>query len=322
MAYSPVSLFTPEDVVLSAPLMLGYWPESSLCAIFVDSDHRVVVIMRWDHDVPAALPPHHDIAVGDTPVEAVHLVVFPPLGDLDVVPWLTAADRFEAAGVRLDRFLLAGKVDDGIAWTSARQSPDDPTVCRIGHIEIAATAREWGMPPWCDRRADYVADVSPRPEISERVRGELAQAATMTEALRDCAIGSVCDALRAEKLTDTEIARVGVALADVQVRDTVLWDLMHEDPCTWGLVADRLAAVVAAMPESHVAAPSALLAIMRWQMGDGSRASAAVLRALEAEPAYTLAVLVERCLATGMHPATWREGLVALSRSECRRAAA
>jgi hypothetical protein len=175
---------------------------------------------------------------------------------------------------------------------------------------------------WLAHRADYVADVSPRPEIAERVRTELAQAASVTEAERDSAIGSVRDALRADDLSEADIARVGVALADVQVRDTVLWDLMHEDRCTWGGVADRLAAVVAATPESHVAGPATLLAILRWQMGDGSRASAAVIRALEAEPAYTLAVLVERCLATGMYPAQWREGLVALSRSECRRAAA
>lgn len=322
MAHSPVTVITAEDAILAAPLMLGYWPEASICAIFVDRDHRVVLIMRWDCHAEWAIPPVQHLAAGDARIAAAHLVVFPARGDLDFGPWLRAADAFGDQGVPLGHFLLAGRDEAGIAWTPALPDRGEASVEIVGHDEAIHRARQWGLPMWLAHRADYVADVSPRPEIVERVRTELAQAASVTEALRDSAIGSVRDALRAESLTDTEIAGVGAALADVQVRDTVLWDLMHEDPCTWGGAADRLAAVVAAMPESHVAAPATLLAIVRWQMGDGSRASAAVIRALEAEPAYTLAVLVERCLATGMHPGTWREGLIALSRSQCRRAAA
>ncbi len=321
MAHSPASLSTPEDVVLAAPLMLGYWPESSVCAIFVDRDDRVVVIMRWDHDVHAALPPHHHIAAGDTPVEAVHLVVFPPLGELDVKPWLETADGLEAAGVRLDRFLLAGKVDDGIVWTSAWPSPRDPTVALIGDGAIAATARAWGMPRWCERREDYVADIAPRVSASLPVREALREAEPLGERGRDAAIIDTRRRLDCEVLTEIEIAQALVALADVPVRDTLLWDLMHEEPSVWGPLADRLAAIVAVAPESHVAAPATLLAIMRWQTGDGSRAGAAVERALAADPAYSLAVLVDRCLATGLHPTTWRDGLATLSRADCRRSA-
>ena len=321
MAYSPVSLFTPEDVVLAAPLMLGYWPESSVCAIFVDRDDRVVVIMRWDHDVHATLPPQHHLDAGGASVAGVHLVVFPPLGELDVAPWLEAVDGLEAAGVRVDRFLLAGVVDEGIAWTSARQSPDDPTVGRIGHVEISATAREWGLSPWCDRRADYVADIAPRVDASVSVREALSEIARLGERGRDQAIADARHRLDDDVLTARAIAETLVALADVHVRDTLLWDLMHEDPATWGPVADRLAVIVASAPESHVAPPATLLAIMRWQTGDGSRAGAAVERALAADPSYSLAVLVDRCLATGLHPGTWRDGLASLSRADCRRSA-
>jgi hypothetical protein len=301
--------------------MLGYWPESSVCAIFVDADERVVVIMRWDHDVHATLPPRHHIAAGDTPVEAVHLVVFPPLGDLDVAPWLAAADSLEAAGVHLDRFLLAGKVDAGIAWTSARQPPDDPTVAFIGHAEIAATVREWGMSPWRERRADYVGDIAPRPDASVRVSEALSQVAPLGEKERDAAIADARRRLACQDLTPSEIAQTLIGLGDVHVRDTLLWDLMQEKSSTWGWVADRLAAIVAAAPDSHVAPPATLLAILRWQMGDGSRAVAAVERALAADPTYSLAILVDRCLVTGLHPGTWRDGLATLSRADCRRSA-
>ena len=143
----------------------------------------------------------------------------------------------------------------------------------------------------------------------------------VVEASRDAAIATVRDRLADQQVSAGDIAEVLVSLADVQVRDTVLWDLMQEDPSRWTAIAARMARIVAAAPDTHVAAPATLLGILRWQMGDGSRATAAIERALSADPAYTLARLVDGCLATGMHPGTWRGGLADLSREACRRAA-
>lgn len=319
--HSPITLISPEDVVLACPLMLGYWPSSSVCAVFVDADQRVVVIMRWDHDADVVPPPLHPLTTGDTRVDAVHLVVFPPTRDVDVAPWLQAADGMVAAGIKPGHFVLAGQSGEGIVWTHALDPAEDPRVGVLRHEEVLSRSREWGLPLWEEDRDAYVGDVAPRAEVAARVRTVLARTESVTEEQRDSAIDDVRAALDRTDLSEEDIAMVGVALADVQVRDTVLWDVMQEAPTGWGATADRLAAIVAAMPESHVPAPATLLAIVRWQMGDGSRAAAAAARALACDPDYTLAVLVDRCLATGMHPSTWRAGLVTLSRSECRRAA-
>lgn len=323
MAHSPVSLATAEDVVLAAPLMLGYWPDASICAIFVDDDDQVVVIMRWDSHAEMQMPPVEQLSPEDHRIRTVHIVVFPARGDMDVAPWLRAADFLVASGARPGHFLLAGAAEDGVAWTHALALGEDATVGHIAEADVLSRARSWGLPRWQAHREEYVGDITPQPERARRVTDALAGVAPVTETERDAAIVRVRDALhRDAPLSDHELARFGVAIADVQVRDTVLWDVMHEGPSAWAAIAERLAVIVAAMPSTHAAPPATLLAILRWQTGDGSRASAAVGRALESDPAYTLAILVERCLSRGMHPAAWREGLATLSRSACRRAAA
>lgn len=325
MAYSPAPLRTPEDIVLAAPLMLGYWPADSLCAIVVDDDDRVILVMRWDHDAEVVPPPLPSGGAGEPRPARLHLVGFPPTGALDPAPWLESATALETWGVPLDVFLVAVRQGGDVMWTPALGVPGARTQRIIGGPQIHATATAWGLPEWADDREAFVSDIAPDAEVSSRLTAVLTQPGWVAQAAvdggRDAAIARVRRHWDSDAPALADTARMLVDLTDVIVRDTVLWDLMHEDPRLWPAVADRLARTVAGAPERYVAPPATLLAILRWQLGDGSRASVAVERALAADPTYSLAALIERCLATGMHPLSWREGLASLSRDDCRRSA-
>jgi len=70
-----------------------------------------------------------------------------------------------------------------------------------------------------------------------------------------------------------------------------------------------------------VAPVATLLALLRWQLGDGTRAVIALDRALAAHPDYTFAQLLMRSIESAIPPASWLEGLRQLSRGDCRRPA-
>jgi hypothetical protein len=333
MDHSTVQLRTAEDVVLAAPLMLGYWPADSLCAIFVDAEDRVVCVMRWDVDAPIAMsaPPSATGLVSDPdslPV-AFHLVAFAAPGSRDPGQperWFAAVDAWEAGGIPLGRLLLVAQQGDRIAWVQVVPPAEsaDEACQHMSATDIDEVATRWGIPHFRGSREEFVSDIAPDEAAMARVRSAIASLAgsgPVAEVRRDRAIRRVRRHLTGGVPNDEDIARVLIALGDVRVRDTVLWDVMHDNPRMWGVQAARLADIVSASPESHVPAPATLLAILRWQLGDGSRASAAIDRALGAEPGYVLAQLVQQCLASGMHPRTWREGLVDLSREACRRPA-
>lgn len=325
MTDSSPTLTTPIDVVLAAPLMLGYWPEGSVCAIFVDVDSHVVVIMRWAQDSGVAMPPAPAWPQGTTPPVGVHLVVFTspagPASSLHPHARHRISEALSMSGVPLARLLVVASTGDEVLWTDVEGPDGDAGVHAISRAEIERRRDDWGLPRWRASREDYVADIDSNPQVCAQVEQSLITQAPVGETQRDRAISRATSLLAAGPSGPAEVAEVLRAIADIQVRDTVLWDLMHEDPRGWATAADHLAMIVASSPDAYAAPPATLLAILRWQIGDGSRAGAAVDRALTVDPSYSLARLVDRCLATGLHPATWREGLRDLSREECRRAA-
>ena len=324
MALSHAPLRTAAEIVLAAPLMLGYWPHESACAIVVDRDDRVLLIMRWEQDGDVVLPPLRQFGLAGARPAAIHLVVFAPPGTVGPTQWLHASEALTSTGVPTGEVLLA-RLDGGdVAWSASGEFGTQ--VIReqvISEAEVSATARRWGLGTWRPSREEYIGDIAPDVVALEGVTRALAAAGAHAVRApdRDRLIRDVRAHLARSSLPAALVAEILLALRDTAVRDTVLWELMQDPPRGWAVGADRLAEVVRAAPDDYLAPPATLLAILRWQSGDGTRAAAATARALAAEPTYTLADLIDRSLATGLHPATWREGLAGLTREECRRSA-
>jgi hypothetical protein len=221
------------------------------------------------------------------------------------------------------RWVLVAEADGHrIAW----RTPDGRQCGVVGLEDVAVIARRWGIRhDWAASRADYVADIDSRPDLVAAVQ-EMLGARTAVEISLDDVIAHTCGWLEATHdevppRDPAAIAAILAALADVRVRDTVLWELMQREPWAWAHAAERLAHVVAGAPRGHAAPAACVLAVLRWQVGDGSRASAAIERALDDDPTYSLALLIDRCLGVAMHPQAWREGILAMARDDCRRSA-
>ena len=102
---------------------------------------------------------------------------------------------------------------------------------------------------------------------------------------------------------DDQIAWLSVVLTDLRVRDDA-WARMdpeHRDAHLrlWTDVVRR------ACP-AYVPAPASLLAFTAWQSGDGALANIAIERALDADPAYSMALLLAEAIESGMPPSAAR----------------
>jgi len=102
---------------------------------------------------------------------------------------------------------------------------------------------------------------------------------------------------------DDQIAWLSVTLADLPVRDDA-WARMDPDyhephRRLWTDVVRR-----ACIP--YVPAPAALLAFTAWQAGEGTLANIAIERALDADPDYSMALLISDLLGAGVPPSEAR----------------
>src|SRR5262249_15285950 len=109
---------------------------------------------------------------------------------------------------------------------------------------------------------------------------------------------------RGGKGTDhEEMAWLGLTLSDLRVRDYA-WAPMDPD---FHEAHDRLwVDLVRYVATEFVAARAALLAFTAWQAGNGALASVAIERALDADPQYSMALLISDALHAGLPPSAAR----------------
>lgn len=302
-----------RDVVISVAALLGYWPAASICLVLLDHLGRVDVLARWD----ASPAPEGDPSLPDAlaPTGDAYLVVTDPTRDRPAGDWIDAMPASLAARVGLRDVIVATSREGVLEWRTA--SGQEAGQC--SHAEARDVARAWGLSGWAPSREAYVADIDPKPELQREVASLVAAAPRVCESTRDLAILHALQWVTdARTVEPRDVATLLVAVRDIPVRDTLIWEFIHTEPSGWERIGDRLACALAGAPDGEVPAIACLLAIVRWQCGDGSRAWAALERALAACPTYPLAHLVGGCLSSGMHPATWRRGMQALTRDACR----
>ena len=147
-------------------------------------------------------------------------------------------------------------------------------------------------------------------------------------------LGAAEDAVPVDRLTAAELAQAAVSLADVELRDAVIaWicpgtlplDLLDpplvaqlaralpDRPSDGEAVSaaeehrlsrteDRLVELVASLPARWAVGPLSMLASYTWWRGEGALTRMALERALEEDPGYRLALLLQRMVDLGIRP--------------------
>jgi hypothetical protein len=328
---NPASIagLSPDLLVAATPHLIGFQPRNSL--------------------VLFALAP---APVGGAEVVATMRVDLPPAVDrVDFARWLT--EPLSAAVERSDAFVLVTVTDD--------RDPDAAAVLSVVAVELSRVGAHvldclevvdgrWRS-TWCDdeaccsrrgarptqatqRRAVRRFARQDRPPLASRqaleaelavrqVRGTWPETADpIPPAAVEVAVTHAVSVLRAgEALSAADLVLLGTGLTDKRVRDTVMWDLLRVVDSGWQSAARVLTMAVREVPPAFVPPLATCLAIVRWQLGDGARASVALERALSVDPEYSLAQLVDRCVGGGLHPSEWLRGIRSLDRAQCSRVA-
>jgi len=121
-------------------------------------------------------------------------------------------------------------------------------------------------------------------------------------------LSAVADALRVYRgggkfATDDQVAWLSLSLAHLAVRDDA-WARM--DPDFRDAHTRLWTDVVRRAEPAYLPAPAALLAFTAWQCGNGALANVALDRALDADPGYSMALLLRDTIDAGVPPSLAR----------------
>lgn len=200
---------------------------------------------------------------------------------LDVAEWLVAVAETDSAG---------------------------RPVAPVASSRIAAEATYAGLVARPDRCA-LAAVLEPRPLAErERLRDRLDYARiqhrrTVRSArgapIRRSSVRALFAASRTlGVLDDRQLVRFGVALGDHDVRDAC-WLAIEGRRLDGEALWRELAG---ALPDPYAAAPAFLFGWLQWRAGHGALAAVAVERALQADPDYRAAHLLDSALGHGLDP--------------------
>lgn len=327
-ALEHLALRSPDALLSALPYLLGFHPVESAVVVWL-SERRILLVQRMDlpePDVPAdawhdALWGHEGAGQAD---ELVLVLVTDGPADADLVA--RVVDTAERSGLEVRDVLRLR----GGRWWSLMCSDEDCCPAEGRPVDAGTAARiaaeftVLGRAPAADRaalRREYDPDpvaiagltAVPRgPEPGDR------------EAWRDDRIAALLDALggAGAMLPDAvEASGMLAALADIRVRDTVLWHLSRWTAEPLASAAAVLACLVRMAPPGRVAPVATCAALVAWLSGDGARALVALDRASADDPAYSLATLLSASLAAGLPPRAWRESMAGLTRRDCRHGA-
>ena len=330
----------PADAVAAVPHLLGFAPNESLVAIWI-RDGAVVLTQRLDipPDASAAAAGQHLVATAaHAEPESLLLVISSkalpaPAGGLahDALA-KGIVDAAEHAGIAVLDALLT---DDSRYWSyrcSGSCCPPEGRPITAGdraRVEAAFAGptprmgREELVQAWAPDVA-VAAEVEPVIEEWESdLRADLDRAAAdarraVRESWRDAQIAAIETILGTATgtLAASDAARLLVGLADVRVRDTIVWQLgQAEVPRS---AVDVLGSALRAAAPGYTAPVATVLALACWQGGDGARAMIAVDRALADDPDYRLAHLAAESIGSGIPPQSWRDLLRGMPREQCR----
>jgi Domain of unknown function (DUF4192) len=326
-----IKLSNPAELVAALPYLVGFYPRDSMVVVCLQGPSpRIGLAVRAD------LPPtgyEEELAHSLTgPVLArqpagVILVVVgggqphPLLGLPGTAAVSVVSRAFDQHGVVPMQAIWAESLDKGATWSCFERCcggrlPDPAT------SKVAAAITAAGMVTFADR--DEMARlVAPDDDQTLARRGALLDAAVgaLDRALSEdpdavirrhltLVLDAVDAAGRGElPVTDDQIVRLALALADRSVRDWCL-RLCRDDDAAEGsgcraAAAERLwLALTRATPAPELAGPATLAAFTAYLRGNGALAGMALERALQAWPGHDLAALLALALETGMPPST------------------
>lgn len=330
----PIEVRGPADLVAKLPHLVGFHPHESLILVWLCSSF---VLLTERVDLPDAATRRELL---DHRREWVPLPE-PALRQADGVVVVLSSDDDDALGEtvalvdgvcgHLDRAGL--RVFDVVHLRSGRWRsltclepgccpPDGTPVLAQERADAEAQFAFDGRAVLPDRAA-LVAQVAADDAAIDEVREQLPQRPRQPrrgDRWRDAAIDDVVDAIlrRTVPLDPERRARVLHSLADIRVRDTVLWELTQAAPGQVETATVSLAALTRSAPDALCAPAATCCAIAAWLSGDGALAGAAVERALTVEPGYGLARLVVTALEAGWPPQAWRSIIAEVDRATCR----
>lgn len=316
-------LSRPGALIAALPAVLGFVPENSLILASL-GDGKLGSVMRVDLSDELVDRVEHlaEVAAAAAPEAVIAVIV-----DADGAHCPSCNEEYRRLSAALAEALsqhdielwathLVDQVALGGRWHCAEGCGssglvDDPTSSPLAAAAVLEGRRLYPrradlqavITPDDPARSDALADVIRR-EAARRRAAHRAQPVRCTRADVETAMSAAGRVAAGESLSDTELATLGCALSDAQVRD-ILYALAVGESA--GEVESLWALLARTLPSPWRVEALVLIAFSAYARGDGPLAGVSLQEALGCEPDHRMAGMLDTALQSGLRPEDIRD---------------
>lgn len=316
-------LSRPGALIAALPAVLGFVPENSLILVSLE-DGGLGSVMRVDlsEELPRRVEHLAEVAAAAAPQAVIAVIVdadgarCPSCNEEHRQLCAALADALSQHDIELYAAHVVDEVALGGQWHCAEGCGSSGLVEDPAASPLAAAAVLEGRRLY-PRRADLQAVIAPDdPARGAGLAGALERQADRRRAAHRahpvrCTRADVRTAMAAaarvaagEPLSDAELASLGCALSDPQVRD-ILYALAVGESA--GEVESLWALLARALPSPWRVEALVLLAFSAYARGDGPLAGVSLAEALRCDPGHRMAGMLDTALQSGLRPEDIRD---------------
>ncbi|OHV03617.1 DUF4192 domain-containing protein [Mycobacterium talmoniae] len=310
-------LHRPGALIAALPAILGFVPEKSLVLVSVESG-ALGSVMRLNlaDRLAERMPQLAQVAAAARPEAAIAVIVDAkgagcPVCNADFrVVCAALTEALAQHDIVLWAAHVVDRVDAGGRWhcvdgCGARGVVDDPAASPLAVAAVLDGRRLYA------RRADLEAVIAVDDDRRAALEAVVAEQAAAREVARRAdpdaqgrrdvrdAVAAAARVANGQPLDDAQLAALGCALTDVQVRDTLYGLAIGEGAAG----AEELWAVLArVLPEPWRVEALVLLAFSAYVRGDGPLAGVSLEAALRCQPTHRMAGMLDTALQSGLRP--------------------
>lgn len=307
------TISSPIDLLSAIPFLIGYQPDDCIVLLALEND-SISLAIRIDFPENLSVSEADSLVARLAEHQDVLLVTYIPDTCHDseaTLRPLTEALSASGKNLRESIIVVAGRWRSMICSDELCCPIEGSPLPELSLSRIAAEEVSKGKPfPFSSLEAlsDSI-DSEPQPKLVEAIKliseidydqdpapFQREGANAVIDFMQDFRCDGIC---RDQKL----VAKVIVRLCDLQVRDFAL-GIMDEEESELFFSAWRWLMRIA--PKNYIAAPATLLAVSSYERGDGALANLALKKALDDQPNYALALLLQKVFQSGQSPALFR----------------
>lgn len=322
---------SPRQLLSALPHLIGFHPNNSIVTVAMDDDEILTIARVDSQDDPIQLPDSVLATLRQADKSNVVLIAYRDdaitLDQLtELVPSVREFQLLDALWVRNGR------------WSSLMCDDTSCCPCEGNELgDVTATDLEFvlaGSAPFASRedlasRLESIkldaGSISLRDKACEEVSAQFEKERLKHESkvpARSTFLERLMNCWNQNAKWDWQAhALLTLVVADIQMRDGFLRQMLDHPKLRLPIRTTLISAISQAHVE-HVAPLATALAGCAWLDGNGALATVALDRALEADPSYSLARLLERAISHNVPPSVWTESLEAVSYEECLAGAA